>query len=336
MNNVQVLKENEASSGIPMLAVALNGLNIPVVAPRTAVRHPVLIRFDKRQDRNSRDKIRGFTFVPALAGETGGHTTHRWTFVPPRITRKEFAGPDGTVYPVGGITHAPAIRITNRVISVCTNCRAEDREWHDIFRDKVLKGRNGIRADGLRYKCPHCFHDTMVATVGTTTLARRTEVGHDPLARNQAELDALKAPMDELAIRGDDGTRIELPRVWAVYDKGNCPDQLWTPQDELDEHVVKEAEAFKDPETGLSRPVELLPFRLAKAYHDPIRPVSDKLLTMWVDTRDVVGYVKKGHLMGSREQVHTIGWERELLPSAPRTPVPRRRSTLDDRLSQVG
>lgn len=341
MNNVVVLAENEVSSGVAVFDNLLAGLDVPVVPEKkVSTRVPVLIRFGEasipRSDSvHDADKyIRGFTVLPDFTEQGKGHQAHRWTFVPPMIARKPFTGADGTLYPAGGILREPAIRASSQVICICTSCRTEKHIFHDVFRDKIMRGRNGISAEGFVFRCPACLKNTMVGTLGESTLTRRTELRHDPVVRSQEDKVGTTDRLSDLFNTGDTENVVALPRIWGLYDKGNCPDMEWRPEDAIDEAAQHSAATYKDIEAGV-RPLEILPYRRVRAYHNPERPVSDKLVKLWIDTRDVLGYVKRESLLNSKENMRRIGWERELIPTPRESGASRRKDAPDARLSHV-
>lgn len=220
----------------------------------------------------------------------------RWGLIRPRMETK-----DGLTK----IVREPVVRPADRVVYTCQTCKREGKEWRDKFMGRYMDGRCGIAINGFKFKCPACKTGTAVAAIAIPTLTRKVEPTDDNVTwKDSKTVTELKAAY----MAGDPGTNAVLPKIWAVYDKGRAPVSTWEAQDEADADVMDAAERFRDK--GTARPLDVLPYAMARSYHMGDRPVGTGLVSLWIDTKPVIGYVDYTTLLGGGAEFRRMGWRR--------------------------
>lgn len=254
---------------------------------------------------------------------------HRW------VMNRVHIG-DGVSRPKYIIYGPPTISLMHR-IEVSCKCGYKRQEWKDVVVMKGKRPEGDDRTSGwskdLLLTCPRCHCTPMdQRKLRCTATLNRPDKPDDPVIDAQS-LKLFQDVMVEAWAKGppaDGKPTVHLPRVWCVYEQGQCPDPAWQPDDARAKLMCERAAAYVhrqevvDGEVkGIPYPLQLLPFGRARQYHQAPTPISTALITCWLECDAVsVGWVAMNDLypnpdLGFKRQLWHEPLQREVLDYDP-------------------
>lgn len=247
---------------------------------------------------------------------------HRWVLNP---VRDGDGIPDPSTkivrHPHGMLIGPPTISLMHRIETKCV-CGHIEREHKDvvIMRSKPANGSNHRVthwSPDIITDCNKCGSEPVTQRKLRCTAIRNDELaGDDPVIDNDEREERLETMLDAWKDGPpQDGEGAELPRIWAVYKKDQVPDPSWQPTDVRAKALVKRAAAYEvkrivnGAEIMVPYPLGVLPYGIAKAFHQPPVPISLAVQQYWLECAPVwTGWVPKCELYPSRE----LGFKRRL------------------------
>lgn len=252
---------------------------------------------------------------------------HRWVLNPVTM------GDGSPRHPAKTISGNPSICPINRIHVKCPNpkCGHEGVEWKDSFqmRNKEHNPPGQPYGPDTIGTCPaknakggvcgtQVDHHKLFCTAFDTRPGRNDDPVIMPQQRDQVikvMLEAWKAGPP-----ADGKPTLTLPRIWAVYPLDAVPDPSWQPQDERALRLAERAAAFQKQavvggqQTLQPYPLGILPYGLAKKYHQAPEPISSAVKEFWLESDEVaMGWVSVADLAGSPD----LGYKRELWSERP-------------------
>ena len=259
---------------------------------------------------------------------------------------------DGQSAHPSAIRSTPNLRIIPRLEIECASCGKKARVFKDLLM-RFAKTRDGGKAfrysQDLLFECPWCHSKELtVKALHNTANQDRPGRNDDPVVITDPNLGFLaENTLEELLAAWEKGpakrTSVTLPRVWAVYPQGVCPDQEWTP----DQHDVRaklllkfcrEQNTEQVEGQAIKVPLDLLPFKEAAQYHRGPEPLVKAKVGFYLEVEKCsVGWVRLGDLYASRE---TLGFNRMLWRFPTRsavegTPATNQEQVAEDALEQA-
>jgi len=242
---------------------------------------------------------------------------HRWVLNPIHMG-------DGHRRPLYTIVGPPTITLMNRVETRCdaVGCGNTEREWKDVV---IMRSRdeqnptervNGWSPD-MHTPCKKCGKPVSQRKLWCTAIRSRPDSQDDPVVLAKDAPDIVHTFLEawKKGPPKDGQPTMGLPRIWAVYRKDDVPDQSWQPPDAQAAALVAKADAFqKRIENGgavsyQSYPLGILPYAIAKQFHQAPEPQSKEILEWWLESDPVcVGWIRRSDLFPNEN----IGWRRRL------------------------
>jgi len=261
---------------------------------------------------SARDRVEGDIVLGPVWGDkpdTIGLRSSRWVYNPLRR--------DGT--PDGCVLHtSPTIVGMNRIKMECLGCGRTFK----IFKDLVIRnsthpsGRQVSNwSDNLITPCPECQSTNLVKRY-LRGISNETGESEDPVLTTSGRLGYVREQMiEELqdcwAAGPAKGHVVQLPKLWAVYAQGTCPDASWVPEGPDVKLRDWARDEYQTVASGVARqfPLALLPYGKAKDYHKGPKPISGASVDFWLEApRYDVGWVQVKNLNPGEE----LGFKRQL------------------------
>jgi len=282
------------------------------------------------------DNIRGLSTISAslrIAGDIVLGPFGYYTQTPSMEALKELISASRWVYhPLerGGGTRAspaytlrglPSLQIISRIELSC-RCGYKFRAFRDLAvrNARTRDGRQAVYwAPDNIVTCSKCQQVMAQRPLWCSAGQDRKGYNDDPVLATDAKLGYVKEQILEEMLASwekgaEKGPQIQLPRIWALYAQGTTPDPVWCP-DKRDSRAHRLADFYQNEfETvragkPVQTPLSILPFEIARQYHQAPEPVSQAAVDFVVEAeRFQVGWVQMKDLLPNRD----AGFKRQL------------------------